>query len=99
MECSQHRSTTAIPIGTYAVQHPSPHSALASRPPPAALACTDSGSGLTLTNMSVLPLPPRQGCSRWVSLELRYGMCPLLVASAYSQQRGWLCDCLQGRGG
>lgn len=44
--------------------------------------CTDSGSGLTLTNMSVLPLPPRHGCSRCVSLELRYGMCPLLVASA-----------------
>lgn len=35
------------------------------------LTCTDSGSGLTFTTMSVLPLPPRHGCSRWVSLELR----------------------------
>ena len=28
-------------------------------------------SGLTLTNIRVLPSPPRQGARRWVSLEFR----------------------------
>lgn len=46
--------------------------------------CTDSGSGLTLTNMRVLPEPPRQGCSRWVRRELRYGTCALRLASAWN---------------
>ena len=34
-----------------------------------------SSRGDTFTNISVLLLPPRQFCSRWVSLLLRYGIC------------------------
>jgi hypothetical protein len=37
-----------------------------------------------LTNMRVLPEPPRQGCSRWVRRELRYGTCALRLASAWN---------------
>lgn len=76
--------------------------AAAPLPPPAPRTCTDSGSGLMLTNMSVLPLPPRHGCSRCVSLELRYGMCGVLAASACavvaSVGRGalaWSLGCLK----
>ena len=46
------------------------------------LSNAEAGSGLMLTNMSVFPSPPRQGCSRYVSLLLRYGTCALLFASA-----------------
>jgi hypothetical protein len=42
-----------------------------------------AGSGLMLTNMSVLPSPPRHGWRRYVNFELRYGMWGVLDASAY----------------
>ena len=56
-----------------------------------------SPMGEMLTNMSVLALPPRESDISIVSLWLRYGMCPLLVARAEmtspSAERDLLMDC------
>ena len=43
---------------------------------------TASGTGAMLTNIRVLAFPPRQCCSRYVSLLLRYGTWASLLASA-----------------
>lgn len=42
----------------------------------------ESPSGLTLTNISVFPSPPKHGANKYVNFELRYGMCFALLASA-----------------
>jgi hypothetical protein len=46
------------------------------------LSLKSSTVGDTFTNINVLLLPPKLRCSRYVSFELRYGMCWSLFASA-----------------
>ena len=44
-------------------------------------------AGEMLTNMQHFDWPPSESCSTWVSFELRYGTCGLLLASA-GRKRG-----------
>jgi hypothetical protein len=46
------------------------------------VSCVLVTAGLTLTNIIVLLSPPSESCSRYVSLELRYGTCADLEVSA-----------------
>merc|ERR1711964_836873 len=57
----------------------------------------DFGSGLILTNMSVFPLPLRQGCNRCVSFEFLYGTCNCLLANAWKTSPNELSDLLIAR--
>lgn len=50
--------------------------------------------GETLTNMSVLALPPRESLMSMVSFWLRYGMCACSVASALMTSPSALSDLL-----
>lgn len=53
-----------------------------------------SWNGATLMNISVLELPPRQGISKCVNFELRYGMCSWSCISAMMTLVSSLSDLL-----
>lgn len=69
-----------LPLTTFRRAPPRPRAAvsteltLAAKRSAQRLSYALGGSGLMLTNISVLPSPPRAGCRRYVSFELRYGM-------------------------
>ena len=53
-----------------------------------------SSLGFKLTNIKVLLFPPRQFCSRWVSLEFRYGTWGFFCANAIKTFPGLESDVL-----